>query len=167
VGQACNLPMGWRALRGREHLHLLAPEHLSGPSDPLKGRSVPLRLEGETRWPGGSLRARPAESGELGDGLRTQVLDGNALEGAEVRFRRPGDRFHPLGGLGSQPLRQTLIGRGIDRPFRPLIPMVAKGCRALWLIGLLPAQDAAVTPRTVRPIHLTHEGEPPWAHEGV
>jgi hypothetical protein len=39
---------------------------------------------------------------------------------------------------------------------------VAGGSRALWLIGLLPAQDAAVTPRTARPVHFTFEGELPW-----
>ncbi|MCL2545509.1 MAG: tRNA lysidine(34) synthetase TilS [Clostridia bacterium] len=159
TGESCNLPAGWRALRGREHLHLLAPEC---PPDSPEGQGVPLRLEGETRWPGGALRARPAAPGEHGDGLRAQVLDGDALQGAAVRFRRPGDRFRPLGAAGSQPLKQTLIDRGIDRPFRGLIPMVASGSRALWLIGLLPAQDAAVTADTRRPIHFTFEGELPW-----
>ena len=163
TGESCNLPGGWRALRGREHLHLLAPECPPDSSDsPDSFRAAPLRLEGETRWPGGALRARSAAQGEYGDGLRTQVLDGDALEGANVRFRRPGDRFRPLGAAGSQPLKQTLIDRGIDRPFRRLIPLVARGSRALWLIGLLPAQDAAVTADTRRPIHFTFEGELPW-----
>jgi len=159
VGASCNLPGDWRGLRGRERLHLLAPGALP---DPLEGQAVPLKLEGETRWPGGLLRARPAKPGELGDGVRIQVLDGDALQGATIRFRRPGDRFQPLGSAGSQPLKQTLIDRGVDRPFRGLIPLVVRDGRALWLIGLLPGNDAAVTPRTVRPIHYTFEGELPW-----
>lgn len=162
-GQGCNLPSEWRALRGWTHLHLLAPGR-SG--DPPKGqaapRETPLQLEGETRWPGGALLARPAKPGELGDGVRAQVLDGDALEGAVVRFRQAGDRFQPLGAAGSQPLKQTLIDRGIDRPFRALTPMIASGRRALWLIGLLPAQDAAVTGKTTRPIHFAYIGELPW-----
>ena len=162
AGGSCNLPGGWRGLRGREHLHLLAPEGPPGAPEPMP-LLVPVQLKGETRWPGGALRARPAQAGETGDGLRTQVLDGDALADAMLRFRQPGDRFRPLGAAGSQPLKQTLIDRGVDRPFRGLIPLVASGSRALWLIGLLPAQDAAVSPRTARPIHFTYEGELPWA----
>jgi len=158
-GRSCNLPGGWRGLIGREHLHLLSP---ACPSDPHEEKPTPLRLEGETRWRGGTLRARPANTGERGNGRRSQVLDGDMLEGAVVRFRRTGDRFRPLGAAGSQPLGQTLIDRGIDRPFRALTPMVASGSRALWLIGMLPAHDAAVTSRTARPIHFSFEGELPW-----
>ncbi|MCL2812687.1 MAG: tRNA lysidine(34) synthetase TilS [Clostridia bacterium] len=156
AGANCNLPGDWHGLCGREHLHLLAPDS-PDPPEPM-----PLRLEGETRWPGGLLRARPARPGELGDGKRTQVLDGDALQNAVVRFRQPGDRFRSLGAVGSQPLKQTLIDRGIDRPFRGLIPLVVGDGRVLWLIGLLPGGDAAVTLHTVRPIHFTYEGELPW-----
>ncbi len=156
-GQTCNLPGDWHALRGRNHLHLLSPT-----PDPMPNGPTPLLLAGETVWPGGVLAVRPAAPGERGDGIRTQVLDGDLLSGAVVRFRQPGDRFHPLGAAGSQALKQTLIDRGIDRPFRSLIPLVAREERVLWLIGHLPAQDAAVTGRTVRPLHFTYQGELPW-----
>ncbi len=160
-GAACNLPGGWRALRGEAHLHWLAPgeqtEGLYG------GQAVPLRLSGETPLPDGSrIVARAALPGEMGDGARTQVLDAALLAGARVRSRRAGDRFHPLGAGGAQALKQTLIDRGVDRPFRQLIPLICAGERVLWILGLLPAQDAAVTARTERAVHFTYDGELPW-----
>ncbi len=111
---------------------------------------------------GGRLLARFALPGEFGDGVRTQVLDVQALQGAVLRFRRTGDRFHPLGASGTQPLRQTFMDRGVDRPFRSLVPLIAVENRILWIVGLLPAQEGAVTRWTERAIHFTFVGELPW-----
>ena len=164
-GQSCNLPGGWRALRGRAHVHLLRPG--GGARAETLARAVPLCLAGETLLPDGArMQARPALPDELGDGVHTQVLDARALQGAVVRTRLPGDRFQPLGAPGTQPFRQTLMDRGVDRPFRPLLPLVAHGSRVLWAVGLLPAQDAARRQESAAlAIHLTYCGTLPWEEQ--
>ncbi len=160
-GAVCNLPQGHHALRGRRHLHLLRPHWEK--ALPSACSETRLCLQGETLPPGGGrLFARPAEPGEWGDGIRTQALDAAALIGAVVRNRRPGDVFHPLGASGGHLLKQAYIDGGIDRPFRPWVPLIAKGSEILWILGMMPSHKARVTPHTTQAIFLTYQGDLPW-----
>lgn len=143
-GQTANLPGGWRALRTRERLHLLRPNplpHAINPADFSRG---------------------PPREGFLGNGIRAQVFDACALEGAAFRTRRPGDTFAPLGCGGTQKLKQTLIDAGVDRPFRDLLPMLARGSRVLWIVGLKPSRDAAIGPATRARVQIDYRGDLPW-----
>lgn len=158
-GEGCNLPQGWHAWRGLAHLHVMRPEA----NIVFQRWAVPLRHDGVTELPSGArMIARPAVPGELGDGVRTQVLDEAALHGAVIRVRLPGDAFHPLGATGSQSLKKALMDRHVDRPFRALTPLIAVGARILWIVGVLPSAEAAVAQDTKQAIHLTYEGDIPW-----
>lgn len=140
--RACtNLPGGGQALRTEERLHL-----------------PPAR--NPDRAPPGRLLFR-ADSGDFGDGKRIQALDARELEGATLRFRLPGDRITPLHAKGSQPLKEYLINRRVDRPFRAVQPLVARGNRVLWVIGVGVAQTAAITEATERRCVLVYEGRLP------
>lgn len=141
--ETANLPGGWHALRTPERLHLIAPK------DQWKPLEAPAFAQ-----------ASPGEH-DFGDGILRQAFDADLLAGAEYRYRRDGDIFAPMGG-GTQKLKQTLRDAGIDRPFRDMLPLVAKGSRILWIAGLKPSADAAITDKTRRTTMLTYQGTLPW-----
>lgn len=144
-GQSANLPSGWKALRTGKRLHLVRAD----------GHTAPVVDETLFIW--------SAPQGDtLGDGIRTQVFDADALDGAAFRTRRDGDIFAPLGSKGSQKLKQTLRDSGIDRPFRDLLPVLAKGERVLWIVGVKPSRDAAVGPQTRGRVQIAYQGGLPW-----
>lgn len=143
-GETVNLPGNWRALRTGERLHLLQ-----------EGFSSPALAESD-------FERLPAPPGALGDGVRLQAFDGEALLGASFRFRREGDVFSPLGSAGTQKLKQTLRDAGIDRPFRDLVPVLARENRVLWIVGLRPSRDAALTEGTQSAVLIRYHGDLPW-----
>jgi len=109
--------------------------------------AVPFSCEGATVLKGlCHTLAEPWEpEPELSGGL-VQVLSREALEGAELRTRRSGDRIHPLGGPGAKLLSDYLIDRKIPRPKRDVLPLLAKGSDVLWVVGVGIAEDAKVEP---------------------
>ncbi len=143
-----NLPDGWRALRTAERLHLLSPQ-------PKPPPSAEVLLYAESH----------AARDDPGDGIHAQALDADALEGAAIRYRLPGDTFAPIGG-GEQKLKKTLQDAGVDRPFRDLLPLVAKGTRVLWIAGLKPSADAMIRPETRAAVRFTLARALPWEIEG-
>lgn len=143
-GGAENLPGGWRALRTKLRLHLIRP-------DPKPAEA-----------PADAFHLADGTADDLGDGIRRQAFDADRIEGATMRTRLPGDRFSPLGMAGEQKLKQALIDAGIDRPFRDLVPLVAIGHRVLWIVGVKPGNDAAVSSATRRITMLTYHGPLPW-----
>lgn len=144
AGAYANLPGGWRALRTRARLHLLSP------------------APGRAEIPPDALVWEAPVDASMGDGIRRQRFDADRIAGAALRFRRPGDVFAPLGGGGTQKLKQTLRDAGIDQPMRDLTPVLAKGERVLWIVGVKPSADAAVTEDTRRTVMGIYRGELPW-----
>ena len=105
-----------------------------------------LRLPGETALPGlGIFTADLRRSGPILDDPLRQALRPEALEGAVLRTRRPGDRIHPLGMEGSKSLSDYMIDRGLDRPLRDWLPLVAVGNEVLWAVGLGISRLAALS----------------------
>ena len=93
----------------------------------------------------GVLRVKPCRAQPVrGEPLR-QALRRDALPGAVVRTRRAGDRIRPL-GTGEKLLSDVLTDRGVDRPLRDFWPLVARGDRVLWAVGLCISADAALRP---------------------
>lgn len=151
--QQCNLPAGWHAFRAKDRLHLLSP---------VPCMPIPV-LEGAFQWEDCvRYMHRDAARGVLGDGVHTQVFDADMLDGAVFRYRRDGDVFSPLGANGTQKLKKTLQDAGIDRPFRDLLPLLTQGSRVLWIVGLKPSQEAAVTDQTTRSVRITYHSRLPW-----
>lgn len=94
----------------------------------------------------------------LGDGVFTQALDADMMKGVVLRTRLPGDVFYPLGASGPQKLKQTLIDKKIDRPFKDSWPLLCRGHEVLWLVGYGPGQTAAVNQNTRRLILAQYDG---------
>lgn len=144
-GSWANLPGGWRAYRSRQRLHLLSPD----PKTPKLRDDDFHRVTAENTI-------------GLGDGIRHQAFDADALQGAVFRYRQDGDVFAPLGTQGTQKLKQTLRDAGIDRPFRGLLPVLAKGKRVLWIVGVKPSREAAVHSGSSRVAMIHYLGDLPW-----
>ena len=140
---ATQLPGGIRAERGRRGLYF--PRE-----SPPTMRETPLAPAGKTRLPGlCEIEIAPAAPVPVrGDPLR-QVLDADALAGAALRLRRPGDRIRPL-GCGDRLLSDYLTDKKVDRPLRDCVPLVARGDRVLWACGLGIAEEAKLTGQTAR-----------------
>ena len=118
-----------------------------------------LSLDGVTRLPGiGSVRAVPCESVPIRDDPFRQALSAEALEGATLRTRRPGDRIRPL-GCGDKLLSDWFIDHKVDRPLRDATPLVAKGSRVLWVVGGCIAEEAKLAADTRRAVMLEYTPE--------
>lgn len=79
------------------------------------------------------VKTSPADLAGNGN---TVYLDGDAvLPDAEFRNRRAGDRFLPLGGRGSQKLKQFFIDKKIPRWERNSVLLLASGSNILWVAG--------------------------------
>ena len=63
-------------------------------------------------------------------------LDAKKLgEGAVVRTRREGDRFHPLGRKNARKLKDYFIEKKIPKSLRDHVPILAVGDKVVWIIG--------------------------------
>ena len=104
-----------------------------------------LNLFGETVFSQGRLIGTPAETPAYGSGSDSvQYLDGANLEGAVIRSRRSGDRFHPLGACGSKKLKDWFIDQKIPAELRDGIPLLAKDDEILWVMGYGISEQAKV-----------------------
>lgn len=106
----------------------------------------PLRLCQATLLPGlGALTAAPCAPEPIGRDPFSQALARAALEGAQVRFRRAGDWIRPLGMPGRKLLSDYLTDRGVDRPLRDFVPLVARESEVLWAVGVGISENCALT----------------------
>lgn len=79
----------------------------------------------------------------------TAFLDADKLKGKIlVRFRKNGDRFHPLGSKGGMKLQDFFVNRKIPREMRDRIPLVCCGNRIVWVVGHRISELAKVTATT-------------------
>lgn len=153
VGAACGLPGDRRGYRGYRFLHLLGEE---GPPPP------PCAVTGPGDYALGPWTLRAVPGGQSpGDGRRCQELPRGLAEGCVLRTRRPGDFIRPFGMAGEQPLKEYLVNRRVDAPFRGRIPLVCRGREVLLVAGV----GAGGVPRWRREdgwLRLEWMGDMPW-----
>jgi tRNA(Ile)-lysidine synthase len=90
----------------------------------------------------------------------TAVLDADLVSGLAVRFRRPGDRFRPLGLVGHKTLQDFFIDRKVPRIERGRTPLVVDGDnRVVWVAGHAISDDFRVSERTRAVVILKLRGE--------
>lgn len=116
----------------------------------VQGRGLTITAEERSSGPGESARllAEAAASGGL-----MAVFDLDRLDPPlELRGRRPGDRFRPLGAPGRKKLKDHLIDRKVPREERDRLILLADrgGERPVWVVGDRPANEVRVTPGTNR-----------------
>ena len=126
-GQMMNLPEGWRAKCSQRYLHFLPPDIETDP--PALGPLQTLPWHGET-----------------GDGKRLQALPRSIYQQCELRYGKPGDQIHPLGGPGTKSMQDYWVDKKIDQPFRKYMPLLCIGSRVIWAIGTGVGEEARVNP---------------------
>lgn len=96
---------------------------------------------------------------ETGNGVDIKALSGPkqafldadlAGESLEVRSRRPGDRYRPLGAPGKQKLQDMFVNAKIGRADRARSPVFVSRDRICWVRGLRICEDFRVTLKTTR-----------------
>lgn len=112
-----NLPNGWHAVSTSERLHFIPPS------------------QEKLVWNKNVISIEPIVE-NFGDGRLLQAVPTELLERAVIRTRRAGDRITPFGMKGSMKLKDYLIDRGVDQPFRDSWPMLCDGSEVLWVIGI-------------------------------
>jgi tRNA(Ile)-lysidine synthase len=85
----------------------------------------------------------------------------------QVRVRRPGDRYRPLGLRGTAKLHDLLIDRKVPREVRDSLPVVLDAKGIVWVPGLRVDERTKITRRTRRAVRVeaipsvpVHQGEP-------
>ena len=143
-GGKCNLPQGWRAQKTKERLHFVSPE----PKD-------------RRMWQMELLKPKQFD-GKMGDGKIEQAVPGALLQKARLRTRQPGDRITPFGMRGSMKLKDYMISRDIDQPFRDDWPLLCADHEVLWVIGVGVSEKLRIT-ETDDAIMLAFAGKLPDA----
>ncbi len=154
-GTAVNLPGGWRAERGRRHLHLLPP-----------GRACPAPVAYDpagVTLAGIALRTGPSQ-GHPGNGKRAQEVPAAFVAGCVVRTRQPGDRIAPFGMKGEKSLQDYLTDRKVDRAWRDRIPLLCRGSEVLLVAGV-GAGRIPPWQTEEKSIRLSWCGDMPWETE--
>jgi len=75
-----------------------------------------------------------------------------------LRFRRPGDRFQPLGMKSEKKLKEIFIDDKIPRSLRNQIPLLLDREGILWIVGFKRAERAKIEPQTKRVLLVAVEG---------
>ncbi len=89
---------------------------------------------------------------------KTAYLDYSKIRSCLViRNRRPGDRFKPLGSIGSKKLKDFFIDEKIPRRKRDCIPIVTSGAHIIWVGGMRINDEFRVTEKTDQILVLVME----------
>ena len=169
AGAGGNLPGDVRVSRGARRVYLELPDpgrgsHRAGTMDEcvaVHADRLPARAECSL----GALEMNALElcpGARLGDGIWEQTVDAAALCGAELRFRRAGDTIWPLGAPGEKKLKDFYIGKKVDRQIRGYLPVLARGSKVLWALGVGVSRDCAIGADTRSAVHLIWQGKRFW-----
>ena len=94
------------------------------------------------------LGAKKAGDLRYDDASRCYLDAGKLDLPLEVRSRRPGDKYRPLGLKGEKKLKDLLRERKIPQAERDILPVFLSGGRIAWVLGLPVADEFKVTPAT-------------------
>jgi tRNA(Ile)-lysidine synthase len=130
--------------------------------------AVPLSIPGEAPLADGRAVSCALRQGGIaalaghlaGADRMTAVVDADLVAGLNVRFRRRGDRFRPLGLAGRKTLQDFFVDRKVPREERDRTPLVVDADdRVVWVAGHAISADFSVTERTRAVVILKLRGE--------
>ncbi|MBU0687468.1 MAG: tRNA lysidine(34) synthetase TilS [Candidatus Margulisbacteria bacterium] len=75
----------------------------------------------------------------------------------QVRGRRTGDKFHPLGITGTKKIQDFFVDEKISRADRDKVPIVLSEGKIVWVAGFRLDDEFKVTPKTRRVLELRME----------
>ena len=92
-----------------------------------------------------------------------QFFDYDRLKsGINIRYRRDGDLFKPLGSIGTKKLKEFFIDSKIPRHFRDQIPLISKDKEIMWIIGHKISDKFKVTENTKTILKLSFKRRQTW-----
>jgi tRNA(Ile)-lysidine synthase len=130
--------------------------------------TVPLSIPGEAPLADGRVVSCELRQGGMavlaghlaGADRMTAVVDADLVAGLNVRFRRRGDRFRPLGLAGRKTLQDFFVDRKVPREERDRTPLVVDADdRIVWVARHAISADFSVTGRTRAVVILKLRGE--------
>lgn len=84
------------------------------------------------------------------------TIDGDKLEGTLLlRQRRDGDRFAPIGLMGSKKLKEYFIDKKVPRDQRDAIPIISDSKGIVWVVGHSIDNRVAIDKNTINHLRLT------------
>ena len=111
-----------------------------------------IAVPGETRVEPWNISARVMNRIEWERAAEKPTSDANvaylsfaAMRDIQVRSRRAGDRFQPLGLSGHKKLQDFMVDSHVPRETRDATPLVIAGGRIAWVVGWRIAEWARVT----------------------
>ncbi|MBC7363650.1 MAG: tRNA lysidine(34) synthetase TilS [Candidatus Aminicenantes bacterium] len=107
-----------------------------------------LRVPGGWEFQGKLVQAKKLGQLVPNDAQRCYLDAGRLKFPLEVRNRRPGDKYRPLGLRGEKKLKELLRERKIPREERDWLPVFVSGGQIVWVPGLPVAENFKVTPGT-------------------
>ena len=93
--------------------------------------------DGVTPTPFGRFMLRPAQQGETGDGIASQVVPDGEITVGE---RHAGETMIPFGHTKPKELRKLISDAGVPAPLRRSMPVVRMEGEPVWLPGVRPAE---------------------------
>jgi tRNA(Ile)-lysidine synthase len=148
---APNPPAGLRLELSEEWWQLKPPaselELADSLGQPQLGEACAVAWEGPTAinqsW---QLHVSASEPADWQPSPWRIVLDRRSLSaGLALRTRKTGDRFQPLGGVGSRSLQDFFVDRKIPQALRAAWPLLVSGDQIVWVIGLRQDRQFAAT----------------------
>lgn len=175
VGARVDLPAGLWLEKGYDSFWLAAGEAPPPGGVRVPEEPVPLPVPGVAVLPGATVEAdlvdvvaEGALGGKVCGGGRWEACLDAARVGVDlqVRRRRPGDRFVPLGMGQPKKLHDFMVDEKIPRGERDRVPLVATPKDIVWVVGYRIDDRFKVTEDTRRVLRLRFRPEQPAVNDG-
>ncbi len=145
------------ALAGGRKLERRYDQLVVTPGDERAPDPVELPLPGEIIFGDYRVEAREGSwpAPLLSDPMHVQVDAARIRPPLQVRSRRAGDRFRPLGMSGAKSIKEFMVDAKIPRGERDRVPLVVNGDgEIVWVCGMRIAEDFKVTGATEKVVEL-------------
>jgi tRNA(Ile)-lysidine synthase len=156
VGGEVELPGGFRAKKA--YGEIVFEKDL--PPAPARPFTLSVAVPGVTKLPGGSLKTslhpiiKAPRAWRKMDG-RVAWFDLERVHlPLNVRSRKEGDRFWPLGLPGLKRLKEVLIDDKVPREERDRLPLLADREGILWIVGHRITEKAKLRPQTKKALKV-------------
>lgn len=165
AGSRIDLPVGVYVEKGYNSFRIGGRATPEPPAD-LPDRSYSLPVPGAAILPVGTIEATLIQAPRGGmagtydsSSVNEAYLDADRVSASlEVRRRRPGDRFYPLGMSEPKKLHDFLVDEKVPRGERNRVPIVATTDAIVWVAGHRIDERFKVTSATKRILVLKYRG---------
>jgi tRNA(Ile)-lysidine synthase len=154
TGKRITLPMGLIAKINYKNICFVTGEQ----EDKVFHYELPTEGSLDLKEIGGTFETRIVEREEVKEISRDKYrkyFDYDKIENElNVRNRREGDRFYPLGLTGSKKLKDFFIDYKVERDERDRIPLICDGDEIMWVVGFRISEKYKVTDKTSRILEI-------------